>query len=755
MKKTVCNRRGTLFLGTAIALTLAIQAPAIAQEEPDADADEREVIIVTAAKREQSLQDTPMAVTAFTSEDLERMGAEEFIDYSTKVPNLGFGADADGRFDSRKIGIRGVFGAGQATTGGTTGFYIDEMPVPETMNPRIADVTRIEVLRGPQGTLYGARSMGGTVRIISAQPDLDEFIGKAHSSLSTVREGGLNWQADASLNFPLVTDKAAVRISGYFGENSGVQDRAVLDGSPGPDFFEENVDDEQYLGGQIAALFDLGGGLSFNPRVIYQKIDAGGLPFADTGPGNFTQARNFNLSEAGSDEFVIASATFNWDLNAGSIVSSTGYMKRSLFENEDMTLLITYFFGTPPIPSTIAQDLDFEAFVHETRFTSDFDGPFQINVGGFYQETDQRVIFPPALAVGLDEAFTGPSYPPGILGTDLIYETDNNFDTKELAGFFELSYDLTGNIRATVGGRLSRSQTDYFVTADGLANGGPSEIAGKQSETSFNPKFLLEADLSEDVMLYATAAKGFRIGGVNGNVPPTLCADDLMRLGNPDPDSLRTYDSDSLWNYEIGVKSSFADRRVTLNGALFYIDWDDVIQSVRLSCGFQYFANAGHAVNKGFELEMMAYPTDALMLSFGAGFTDATFKDVTNPSAAIEEGDRVQQIPRWTLTAASEYSFPIWASNEAFVRGDISYQSDSLSANNDPVNPRIRPAWTLINARAGIDFDSWEIAAFVDNVTNELINLADNKSLAAEHPDRPRIVTNRPRTIGVEARIRF
>lgn len=717
-----------------------------------------EEIVVTATKRQQVLQDVPMSITVFGRDQLEDMGASDFIDYASKTPNLGFGADADGRFDSRKFGIRGVFSAGQATIGGTTGLYIDEIPIPETMNPKLVDLERIEVLRGPQGSLYGARSMGGTIRMISASPDFVNSSFRGRTAISSVDEGGANWTVDGAANLPLADNKVALHVMGYLGEDSGVQDRIVAPGSPGPSFNNEDVDSESYYGAQVSAAMALNENISITPRLIYQSVEADGLPFADYEPGNFKQVRNFDLSEAGSDEFYIASATLDWQFDSGNLTSVTGYMEREVYEDEDETLLLTYFFGTPPIPSIITQDLNFNAFLHETRFTSAFDGPFQLSAGLFIQDTEQNVVFPPATAEGLDEAFSeliGVPYPPGALGTDLIYTTDGDFDTQEIAVFFEASYDASDRVTVTVGGRYSDSEINYHVTADGLANGGFSEITGDNQENQFSPKFLVDFDLNDDVRLYATAAEGFRIGGVNGNVPPTLCADDLIALGNPSPESLSNFDSDSLWSYEVGVKSMLANNKVMLNAAAFVIDWSDVIQVVRLSCGFQYFANAGGAEINGFEFEMRAQPSDGLDITFGVGRADATFKDITNEFAGVENGDRVQQVPEWTVTASGQYSFPFGSNDkEWFLRGDYAYQSDSLSANNEVSNPRVRPSWSLLNLRTGFSSGRWVWTLFVDNATNEHINLADNKSLAAEYPGRPRIVTNRPRTVGIEVRFR-
>lgn len=759
--------KGALMLGTGL-----VAVPAYAQDQ-DQDFGGIDEIIVTASKRSESLQDAAIAITAFSGEDLERSGATEFFDYASKVPNLGFAAEADGRFDSRKTGLRGVFGAGQSSTGGTTGFYIDDLPVPETMNPRVMDVERVEVLRGPSGTLYGARSMGGTIRMISKQPDLNENSSRAHAMISDVSEGGANYQIDGATNLVIQDGKAAVRIMGYFGENSGVFDRVRNPNSPGPDFADQkNVDDETFYGGQISGLLQVSESISFTPRFIYQRIEADGLPFADNETDNFVQERSFNIEEPGRDEFYIASGTFNVELDIGNIVSATSYFDRSIVEDEDETFVLQFFFGTPPVASPITETVDFEAFVHETRFTSAFEGPFQITAGFFYQETEQFLEYPPALAPGLSAAFTqiindacaaDPActdepipLSPGALGTDLIFETQSSFDTDEIAFFGEASFDVNDWITATVGGRWSDSKAIFEVASDGLANGGPTSLPrNSQSESSFNPKFLLEAQVDEDVNIYATASKGFRIGGVNGNVPVDFCADDLAALGNPDPESLRTFDSDSLWNYEVGVKTSLADNRATLNVAAFQIDWSDVIQFVRLSCGFQFIANAGNARNRGLEVELNVAPAPGWEFNLGMGYTDAKFTKITNPFAAINVGDRVQQVPEWTFTGGGQYMFGISDNMDGFVRGDFSYYGDSLSANNEATIPRKRPSWTLVNMRAGIIKEGWELTAFVNNLTNEHANLADNRSIAAEHPDRQRIVINRPRTVGVEVRTNF
>ncbi|HFB54562.1 MAG TPA: TonB-dependent receptor, partial [Hellea balneolensis] len=304
--------------------------------------------------------------------------------------------------------------------------------------------------------------------------------------------------------------------------------------------------------------------------------------------------------------------------------------------------------------------------------------------------------------------------------------------------------------------------TDSVIDSDGFANGGPSHIEGKQKESGFNPKFLIQADVSDEVNIYASASKGFRIGGVNGNIPADaatattpegICFSEVQALGL-DPSKTKTFDSDTLWSYETGFKSKFAQNRVTLNAAAYLIEWSNISQQNRLACGFQFIANAGAAEIKGFEAELVFAPMDGLTYTLGAGHANAKITD-DGGVVGVSVGDRIQGVPNWTFNASGEYIFPLMGEVDGLLRGDWNHYGESFSANNEAANPRRRDPWDEVNLRAGVIKDNWEIALFVDNVTNEHINLADSRSIAAETPGRQRLVTNRPRTIGVDIRTHF
>ncbi len=737
-----------------------------------------EEIIVTATKRETSLQDTPMSITAIGEIELQRIGAEGIFDYGVKIPNLGFSNEADGRFNSGSPAIRGVAGGGVV---GATGFYIDDIPVPEYMNPRVSDISRVEVLRGPQGTLYGARSMGGTVRVITKQANADEFDGYLRTSVSDVKEGDINWQVDGSFNAPIVEGVLGMRGILYYAQNSGVFDRVHIAGSNRPAFDTvEDVDDDEFYGGAVSFIWNATDRITIKPRFMYQRTDSDNLPLADISPGNFTVPRHNNIEEPGEEEWWLGSVTINIDTGFGEIVSTTAKFDREVKEFEDQTgtldglLFAASGLPEPHLPSPLSETEEDNSFVHETRLITDFgDLPvagLALTLGVFYEDREHILEYPPSFAPGINAQFTGtlnailtgivPGFPvpvpPGLLGSDLVFYTYDDQDTEEIAVFGELTLRLSENLRLTAGARWSDTTIDFTSDRGGFVNSGMTILPPtSRSSSRVVPKVLMELDVTEDMLIYGSATKGFRVGGVNLSVPELLCAGELADLGITSED-VATFDSDSLWNFELGMKSSWFDERVNLNVSAFNISWSDTLQTNRLACGFQYGANSGSAENKGVEVEFQALPMEGLNVSMGFGYTDAKITK-GNLLAGTTEGDRVTQVPKITFNAAAEYSFPLISGWEGYLRGDYSYYDDSLSGNNSgTLPPRVRDSFELLNFRVGaFQAGSWDVALFAKNVTNEHANLSDNRSIAAEKPGRPRIVTNRPRSFGLEVRRDF
>lgn len=730
-------KRATRLVSAAalIAAAASLTQPAAAQDVQDqnAQADSGPVsvdeIIVTASKRRETVQAIPLSITVLGAEELEQSGIDNFRDYAVRVPNLSFGYTNSLGGAAQNIALRGLFGAG------TTGLYLDETPLAASVDPRVLDLERIEVLRGPQGTLYGARSMGGTVRLITRQPDPGAFSATLGGVGSWTDEGGANGSADMVLNLPVAPEVAAVRLTGFYERESGVYDRAPSAGAPVAFNVRENVDSTERMGGQIAAQVRLlDGALRLTPRALFQVSRTDGRPLADREPGRFVHERLFDVEEAGRDSWSLYTLTGEYEAGFGTFVSSTSQFDRRIRDSEDFSEWAVAVLGVAPAPAIIRAFASSDVFAQELRFNSTFDGPFQVTVGAFYQRSDSILTFPPTPVPGF---------------TDNMFNQDLDTRVTEKALFAEATYDL-GPVRLIAGLRAFENDVAFAGAQDG-ALVAPDTFAGTQNERGLNPKFSAQYNFA-DAQIYATAAKGFRVGGVN-SLSHQLCAQDLADLGLTS-EQAQSFDSDEVWSYEVGGKSRLMDRRLTLNGALFRIEWSQVQQVAPLNrCGFFVTVNAGEAVSQGGELEARFAVTPDLGVGLALGYTDA---HITDPGAigTFSAGQRIQHVPRWTGALNADYQFQL-AGRPAFVRANFSYVGESFSNNNSAVNPRRRPAYSLFDIRGGVTLDRIEVALFAENLFNEAANLSDTPPLAIELQGRPRIYTNRPRTLGVDVRARF
>ncbi len=771
----------------------------------DTSSTELDVITVTAQKRAESEQTVPLSMTTFGAVALEQKAVSSFFDYATKVPNLGFAPTGDGVGTSRTVSIRGISGDN------VTGFYIDDTPLPDSVDPRVLDIDHIEVLRGPQGTLYGARSMGGTVRIITKPVDLNKFEATVHGGLSktqdTVRP---NWTGDAVVNIPLVHDVAALRLSGFVDRQAGYfkrsfcTDPATAGVTPGRtcrplDGTGHTVVDDiaatKTYGGAASLTVQVTDGLTITPRIMVQKASYNGFPMTDVlgaphngvgyaygpdyadgsiltntlRPGSFTQARWFNVPEGGFDRWGLYSLNIKWKTSVGEFVSSTAYFDRKVEETEDQTDFvwgaITSNAGVDPQPGAITEIKDYVRFAQEVRFASDLQGPFQFVVGGFYSGFRGQLPFAgkylPAQVPGLDDALGGPNNPDY---PNLVFVTDYYTDIKEPAVFGEGSWEITPKLKLTGGLRWYQVKISANGYQEGLAvGGGPAIIDAPASNTErgVTPKVQIDYRITPNHMVYAMAAKGFRPGGLVPSVPagvpdtPLDCAAALKEI-NPDLtlQDARKFKSDSLWNYELGTKTAWLDNRLTLNAAAFYIKWKDIQQQILLSCGFQYRANAGAAESKGGEIELRARATEHLDLSLGVGYQDAKITEASS-NTPQQVGSPVFQVPDWTGNASVTYTAALSESWKMVSGLDWSYVGRSFSGNNDPFDPRKREAYNLLNARVAFERGPYEVAVVGKNLTDEIANLGDSRSIAAEMPGRPRVFINQPRTVGVEFRASF
>ncbi len=520
------------------------------------------------------------------------------------------------------------------------------------------------------------------------------------------------------------------------------------------------------------------------PRLLYQKSTYDGFPLVDAPqgggpagfpapavlgplpaitPSDFVQGRFFNTPETGSDEWSLATLTAKYDTGAGRFISSTSYFSRTVFETENMSEWVWQTFLAPglPLPGTMSEQKKYDNFVQELRFASEFSGPWQFVSGLYFSDLHGSVPwagqYPNSDIKGFAQAFPVPG---ALDSTDPnnIFAESYYTSVRESAVFGEGSYQFSPALKATAGLRAYDIQTSAGGNQHGAGAGGGAPLVDPYETVTargVNPKGELEYQINADDMVYALVAKGFRPGGLVPAVPQSVCGSYISQVNpNLTADDLRHYNSDSLWNYEIGAKTGWLDRTLTVNSSAFYIKWDNLQQWVPLPCGFQYRANAGAAVSKGFEFEVHSRPADGLDLTAGVGYNDARITASSSVSPQ-KVGDRVLQVPDWTANAAAGYTIPLADQRNLVGTVDYGYVGSSISANNDPFEPRVRPAYGIFDARVALDWGRQELALVGKNLTNTHANLGDNRSIVAETIGRPRIVTNQPQTIGLEFRSRF
>lgn len=703
-------------------------------------ADALQEIVVTSTKREEILQQVPLSVTAISAATIQDAGIRDFADYATKVPNLTYSAGF-GVIAGRTMAVRGVQGAN------TTGFYIDDMPVPSNLDPRVLDIDRIEVLRGPQGTLYGARSMGGTVRLITEEPNLNDFSAKVHALGSKVYDGGRGYQTDGTLNLPLISNALAVRVNAFIGNDGSFIHRIHPSDSDQSAEVNSLTARNDFEGASVSVLWKPLENLTIRPFVMTQATYLNGWPLSDSYAGSLIQNRHFDIEENAADHWTYGGVTFNWSLPLGVITSSTGYFNRKAYEIEDVSEWLASadelgVFLASPIWTGSSE----HSFVEEARFSSSFPGPLQLILGVYANRTKSNN---PQYeyAAGINAASGG------FFGTDLVYGSQGPGTDNENAIFGELTYNFAPGWSAIFGARESHITTSEYTPWMGIVVAGVPGGGGSTTANSFTPKFSLKYEQNEDIDYYATAAKGFRPG--NGQIapPPAFCGSDYASAGLT-PGDLSSYKADSLWSYELGTKTRWLEHRLTVNASAYQINWSDLQQQSRFSCGFVFLVNAGAARSRGGEVEVDALAAPGLELTLGIGYEDAVITQ-SSPQLETRVGAPVQQVAPWTASGSAEYTHALVGNWEGLGRIDYSFTDHSFSANEDPVNLRLRKSYAITNIRIGAKDTHYEVGAFINNVFDVHANLSDDASEAGEDPGRPRILVNPPRTFGLEGTVRF
>ena len=791
MSRTILNRRATSFAAVSL-LALTAATPAFAQDEPAPNQDEQEVV-VTATLRAQNLQDIPFSINAQTEEDIQRSGATNLETLSRNVAGLTIQNLGPGQ---SQVAVRGV-SAGQIVRDQPgvkeqVGVYLDDSVISLSLftpDLDLYDLNRVETLRGPQGTLFGSGSVGGTIRYITNQPSLTRMEGSLEANINLVDGGDVGGALRGMVNAP-VSDDVAIRAVGYYQRYGGFIDAFGPAGG-------ENVNDGHRAGGRIAILLQPADNITITPRILYQEVDANGFnrqevfnlysnPFT-TPPRTFNEREQYLLlRENFRDRTFIADLNINLELGDVTLTSISSYVNRDITVSRDASALthsvsidLGYAAGALNIPSNLVDTTDLETFTQEARIATNGDGPFNFVAGVFYSHTarfyTQRLPTP-----GYD-AFTDARFGAGTSAAvangfpaNSPYNSDLPYSINQYAAFGEATWDITDQLHLTAGGRVY----DFSETRRFKSGGLFSNLDNRVDETSssgFSPRFILSYEPAENLRINAQASKGFRLGGVNDPLNLPLCTPtDAALFGG-----FQDYDDETLWNYEVGVRG----RRGGLNfsAAAFYTDISNLQVTLDAgSCSSRIVFNVPEAHSQGLEFELSAEPVEGLNFSLNGTILEAEF-DSTLPGAlaattGIREGNRLPSVPKFQLSASASYEFPISDGAQAYFGASYQHVGSRYTQPSDQENnPRTfvsglpfngatgagatvidlrLPSYDYINLSAGIDWDNgFSAMIYVTNLTDENALLSFDR----ERGGRARLGFNvgQPRIIGITLRKRF
>jgi outer membrane receptor protein involved in Fe transport len=748
------------FVLVLAACLLALSTARSIAADDTAAPDSLETVIVTAQRRSESLQEVPISMSAITGESLDNLGLTRFDQYAAMVPNLSLGTGAGsggagtgfGVSTTKTITIRGVFGDD------TTGVYLNDSPVPPSMDPHLLDLERIEILRGPQGTLFGAGSMGGTVRFVAREPSADFVSGKVEAEGSYVDHGTGGYSVSGSVNIPLIQDNLALRVSALSSFDPGVFTR-TWGGTPDPRSpslpyppggapvpgEDDHVGSQQNTGLMVTLRLtpEVVPGLTITPMLIYQRSTSNAYPLANYTAENFVQYQPYDVPEGVGDTWDFESLTIKQELSFGRFIVLGNHLFRNGFDLEDGTQATSQVFYSLPyyVPAQIIDNLYFHDWTSEARFESAIPGPVQFVLGGYWNQ-EERFYYQNYNAPGFNAA-TGDIY-----GTDLVFLQYTPNADHQRAAYADMTYTPIKPLQFSAGLRVARLEHDGTYVASGPLNGGVSADFAAHHETDSAPRYTAKYQVTPDQLVYASAAKGFRTGGTNPYVPPQ-CDAALAALGITNGNEFK---SDSLWSYELGLKSAWVDNRVKTRVAVYDIDWTNTQHSVVLPCYWSIVSNIGRTSSKGFELEVDAVPLQHLTVNMSVGFENAKVTEGSVESNTVA-GQLLQNTPRWTGAATAQYSIP-FEQRTAFVVGEYSYTDDRVSYNNTTAGLEL-PAYGLMSVRAGVDQGPWRATLFVENVFDTLGIIGDLLPDTAQAPNRSRLFVTRPRTIGIQFRRTF
>lgn len=704
--------------------------------------DGSEAIIVTAQKRAQSLQQVPSSIAVIRSENIGETGKDSIADYVNTVPGLSVATRGPG---TSTLAIRGV------TTGTvrndepqnkeTVGVYLDDTPISVNgFNPDLGlfDVDRIEVLRGPQGTLYGAGSMGGAIRIITNRPDPSKLAGLAEGSISGTSHGGANYELRGMINLPLANDALALRTIAYGADQSGY----IGDTATG----EHEVNNARTRGLRAQLGAKIGENLDASLAFMVHDLKTGS-GFAQSAPFQ----RAVRAFDGISDNLKAYSATLNYQLDGATITSATSYLDKRNVNRTSLERLLSAALAYNS-PSPLVDTTHVEDFTQELRIVSSAQSPFNYLFGLFFQH-HKRGFTQDGTVPGIDRHVGIGSIDLGTPQPDGLFYGTQNIDEKQWAAFGEVSYELAPGLAATAGLRAFSFNERYNTYGSGLLNGGITASVGQTSESGLSPKFSLSFLPGKDHQIYATVSKGYRLGGVNSALPADLCKTDLDKLGRAD--GTESYSSDSVWNYEIGTKNQSADHSLTLNASAYYIKWNNMQTTLSLpTCHFSFRTNVGKARSVGLELEARYRPAARTEIYGTLGITDSRLTEDV-PFTTWKAGSSVPAVSPVQLNLGLRQGLNLFGGKESFFRLDYSFVSKAHSNFDTQASTnRYFNDYSLFNIAFGtkIPKSPLELTLFARNLFDSQGRVA---AFAGDIIAPERFVTVLPRTIGVTLRASF
>jgi iron complex outermembrane recepter protein len=783
--------------------------PAAPGEAPAKSSNELEEIIVTAEKRESTVQATPIAMTALSSSDLAQENIVSIQDLVGTIPGISLRTAGPGQTEYE---MRGLASSGGSVA--TVGFYLDETPLSASavaLNGRtvidadLYDLNRTEVLRGPQGTLYGAGSMGGTIKLVTNPPELHNLLGSAEADASQTTGGSTNGHGSLMLNFP-IGDIAALRfvttdkyISGfihryviapgqfpyptsygtcgaaivYYCNRGDVQDAPIAQ-----DHANSNI--ERFISSRATLLIQPTSEFSITGNFMYQRIDADGYNNYQAPPNNEAIYQPYNIQEPYYDSFRLWSLKVSYDMPFANLTSASSYWNRDVYQSTDSTEALQNIFNyTQFIPNLYSENDNTWQIAQELRLTSRGEGDLQW-VGGLYYSNLHSGYITKNQSLGFvttpycpygDGPLGGHcpvasqlTYPASTNPEGIMFNDNNPNILNQKAIFGEANYKLTPTLKLTAGLRFYKFDISNMANQRGLGTASgdatPTIASASGTNTSLLPKVNLSYEPTPDFTAYSTLSKGSRPGGVNLPIPLIPFTQGAFYYCGPGtgPSYLTSqpsyYAPDDIWSLELGEKSRFADRRFTVNADVFYVKWHNIQQLVVLSCGYPYNTNVGDAKTYGPELEMAAKVTDAITVDLTGAYTQAYIsapKDT--PGLPISGGTRVTSIPKYTgnlavsyeTMVAEEYKFTARAA-ESYVGPvyDTAFYSETLGS------------YGLMDFRLGLGKERWTASVFGTNLTNKHAGLTiDNTVFAWQQPTITRVSTNQPRTIGLGFETKF